>query len=333
MSNGTAPPRHHVVMLDTGALPDGATLRRPRLDCDWRTYDDTAPGEIVERAREATILLVSKVALSAATLAQLPKLRMVAVAATGTDHVDLRACAARGILVSNVRGYATHAVPEHTFALMLALQRNIGAYAQAVARGRWSEATQFCFVDYPIRDLAGSTLGLIGRGELGGAVAALAGAFGMKVLHAGRKGVAALEDAASGEGRTPFAEVLARSDIISLHCPLTPETQGLIGRAEFALMARRPLLINTARGGLIDEAALIEAVESGRISGVGLDVASAEPMPAHHPLMAIAGRPNVIITPHVAWASREAIQALADGVIANVEAFMAGQPRNLVAPA
>lgn len=318
---------HRAVLLDRAASPPWVTLRRPGFACDWKEYDETAPEQIVERAREATILLINKLPLTAQTLEQLPKLRMVGVAATGTDKIDIRACAARGIVVSNIRGYATKTVPEHTFALILALQRSLLSYRDAVARGRWSETAQFCFFDFPIRDLSGSTLGLIGRGELGGAVAALGRAFGMKVLQAGRKG-----EAAPGEGLTPFDAFLEQADVISLHCPLTPATRGLIGRKEFARMAHRPLLINTARGGLVDEAALIEAVEQGQVSGVGFDVATQEPMPADHPLMRIAGRPNVILTPHVAWASHEATQTLADQLIDNVEAFVAGRPANVVTP-
>lgn len=330
MSNAPAsakPNEHRIVMLDKDATPPWVSLRPPRFACHWRDYAETLPDQIVERAQDATILLINKVPLTAETLAQLPRLRMIGIAATGTDRVDIKACAARGIVVSNIRGYATKTVPEHTFALILALQRSLLRYRDAVARGRWAETVQFCFFDFPIRDLAGSTLGIVGRGELGSAVAALGHAFGMKILQSGRKG-----DPSPVAGLTSFTEMLERADVISLHCPLSLETHGLIGREEFALMARCPLLINTARGGLVDEVALIEAVERGQVSGVGFDVATYEPMPADHPLMRIAGRPNVIITPHVAWASREATQALADQLIDNVEAFIEGQPRNVVIP-
>jgi glycerate dehydrogenase len=216
-------------------------------------------------------------------------------------------------------------VPEHAFALIFALRRNLFAYHDSVRQGRWQTATQFCFFDHPIGDLAGSTIGIIGGGALGQAVGDLACALRMNVLFAGRKGVA------PGEGRVPFDAMLRLSDVITLHVPLTQQTRGMIGTAEFALMERRPILINTARGGLVDEVALGEALESGRIAGAGFDVASREPPAADHPLMALTGHPNFILTPHVAWASREASQALADQTIDNIEAFWGGVPRNIVA--
>lgn len=322
---GAARPR--IVFLERAALPPGVDLRRPQFDHDWCEYATSEAADIPVRAKGAHMVLINKLPLSAGTLAQLPDLAMVAVAATGTDNVDLEACRARGIVVSNVRAYAEHSVPEHALALMLALRRNIFAYRQAVRDGRWSAARQFCLFDHPIGDLAGATLGIVGRGALGAAVGRLGAAFGMEVLFAARRG-----EGRAADGRTPFVEVLERSDIISLHCPLTPDTRGLIGRPELARMHRRPLLINTARGGLVDEEAVAEAVEQGQVSGIGFDVASREPLPLAHPLMRIANRPNVIVTPHVAWASREATQALADQLIANVEAFHHGAPVNVVAP-
>lgn len=318
---------HRIVLLERDALPAGVGIRRPRFAHSWDEYDKTAADEVVARAGAATILLVNKLPLSAVTIERLPRLRMIAVAATGTDNVDLDACAARGIVVSNVRAYANRTVPEHTFALILALRRNLLSYRQAVRDGRWAAASQFCLFDYPIGDLAGSTLGIVGRGVLGEAVGRIGAAFSMEVLFAARH-----DGSAAKAGLTPFSQVLERSDIISLHCPLTSATRGLIGRPEFARMSRQPLLINTARGGLVDEEALIEAVEQGQISGAGFDVATHEPMPLSSPLMQLAHLPNFIITPHVAWASREATQALADQLIDNVEAFAAGRPANAVLP-
>ncbi|TAM85224.1 MAG: D-2-hydroxyacid dehydrogenase, partial [Candidimonas sp.] len=252
--------------------------------------------------------------------------RMVAVAATGTDVVDLPTCAARGIVVSNVRGYAANTVPEHTFALIFALRRSIIAYRDSVRAGRWQQAGQFCYFDYPIRDLTGGTLGLIGDGVLGQAVAAIGRALGMRVIFAARKGAMR-----PGALYTPFEQVLARSDVISLHCPLTDQTRGMIGEPEFALMARKPLLVNTARGGLVDEAALERALRSGRLGGAGFDVTVPEPPPADSTLMRLLDLPNFILTPHVAWASAEAVQALADQLVENIEAFQRGAPRNIVA--
>ena len=253
-------------------------------------------------------------------------MRLIAVAATGTDVVDLEACAAAGVTVTNIRDYAVHTVPEHTFALILALRRSILAYRDSVARGRWQEAGQFCYFDYPVRDLAGSTLGVIGDGSIGQSVAELGKAFGMRTLFSAYKGTTGM-----GPLYTPFEELLRISDVITLHAPLMPSTRGMIGRTEFALMERRPLLINTARGGLVDEEALEEALTSGQIAGAGFDVATREPPPADHPLMRLLRLPNFILTPHTAWASEEAIQSLADQLIDNIEAFWAGAPRNVVA--
>lgn len=318
--------RPRIAFLERAALPPGVDLRRPRFDHDWVEYEMTQVEDIPERAKGAKVILINKLPLSAKTIGRLPDLAMIGVAATGTDNVDLKACRERGIVVSNVRAYAGHSVPEHAIALMLALRRNILAYRQAVRDGQWAAAKQFCLFDFPIGDLAGATLGIIGRGALGEGVGRLGAAFGMEVLYSGRRGEASPED-----GRTAFHEVLERSDIISLHCPLTAETRGLIGRPEITRMLRRPLIINTARGGLVDEEAVIEAVEQGLVAGIGFDVASQEPMPLAHPLMRIAHRSNVILTPHVAWASREATQSLADQLIDNVEAFHAGAPANVVA--
>ncbi|MNR12791.1 Glycerate dehydrogenase [compost metagenome] len=219
-------------------------------------------------------------------------------------------------------------MPEHTFALMFALRRSICAYRDSVKAGRWQQSGQFCYFDYPVRDLAGSTLGIIGDGALGTAVATIARALGMQVLMSAHKGRAGM-----GRLYTPFEEVLARADIITLHCPLKPQTRHMIGAAEFAQMARKPLLINTARGGLVDEAALAHALRSGQIAGAGFDVVTAEPPPADHPFMALLDLPNFILTPHVAWASQQAIQGLADQLIDNVEAFVRGKPANVVRPA
>lgn len=243
------------------------------------------------------------------------------MAATGTDNIDLEACQQQGITVSNVQNYAVHTVPEHTFALIFALRRSICAYRDAVKAGRWQEAAQFCFFDHPIRDLAGSTLGIIGDGLLGQSVAAMGRALGMRVLFSAHKGRV-------GQGRlyTPFEELLQLSDILTLHCPLNASTRHMIGAAEFAYMRRKPLLINTGRGGLVDEAAVGPALQAGQIAGAAFDVVSVEPPPVDHPFMALLNRPDFILTPHVAWASAEAVQALADQLIDNIEAFVSGQP-------
>ncbi len=315
-----------IVFLDRDTLSPRTRLRAPAFPHELVVHARTGPDEVGARIADADIVITNKVPVREEAIARAPRLKLVAVAATGTDNVDLKACAARGITVSNIRGYAVNTVPEHTFALILALRRSIVAYRQSVLDGRWQAAGQFCYFDHPIADLAGSTLGIVGGGTLGGAVAALGRAFGMKVVFAGRKGTGDVP-----ADRTPFETVLRTADVITLHLPLTPATRGLIGAAEFALMERRPLLINTARGALVDEAAMGEALARGQIAGAGFDVAIPEPPPPDHPLMKLAGLPNVIVTPHVAWASQEAIQSLADQLIGNIEAFHQGTPRNVVA--
>ena len=305
-----------------------ADIRRPACDHVWSEYARTLQGEVEARLAGATIAIVNKLVLDAATIARLPMLKMIAVAATGTNNVDLDACRARGIVVSNIRGYAVHTVPEHAIALMLALSRNLVAYRESVQAGRWQESEQFCFFDHPIRDLHGATLAIIGSGSLGDGVVRLAEAFGMRVLKAERKGAALCRS-----GYTPFAEALAAADVVSLHCPLTPETQGLIGATELRAMKSSALLINTARGGLVDEAALVTALRGGWIAGAGFDVLTKEPPREGNPLLApeLLALPNFLLTPHVAWASRPAMQALADQLIDNIEAFARGEPQNRVA--
>jgi glycerate dehydrogenase len=305
-----------------------AEIRRPAFAHEWIEYPATTADQVVDRLTGAEIVIVNKVPVLAAALAALPELRLVAVSATGTNCVDLDACRARGIVVSNIRGYAEHTVPEHVLALMLALSRNLVAWRETVQAGRWQQSAQFCLFDHPIRDLHGATLGLIGSGSLGNGVARLAEAFGMRVLRAEHKGATAVR-----AGYKAFDEVLREADVISLHCPLNDATRGLIGSAELRAMRSSALLINTARGGIVDEAALIVALREGWIAGAGFDVVTVEPPPPDHPMLApeLLALPNFLLTPHVAWASRPAMQTLADQLIDNIEAFVAGSPRNRVA--
>lgn len=315
-----------IVFLESESLV--AELRRPGFAHDWIAYPNTAPGQVTERLAGATIAIINKAPLPAATVNALPRLKMVAVAATGTNVVDLDACRARGIVVANVRGYAEQTLPEHVMALLLALSRNLLAWRETLQAGRWQQSDQFCLFTHPIRDLHGATLGLIGSGSLGNGVARLAEAFGMRVLRAERKEAKTLRP-----GYTAFSSVLAEADAISLHCPLTATTRGLIGVAELQAMKPSAVLINTARGGIVDEAALIQALQQGWIAGAGFDVLSVEPPPEGHPMLApeLLALPNFLLTPHVAWASRPAMQTLADQLIDNIEAFVAGAPKNRVA--
>ncbi|MGH8854376.1 MAG: D-2-hydroxyacid dehydrogenase, partial [Telluria sp.] len=291
---------HRIVFLDRDSLH--ATVRPPAFAHDWQDHAGTHEDEVVARLAGATVAVTNKVPLRAAALEQLPGLKMVAVAATGTDNVDLAACRARGIVVSNIRDYSLVSVPEHCFALLLALRRNLRAYALDVEAGRWETSSRFCLLDHPIGDLAGSRLGIVGYGALGKKVAQLGRAFGMEIAATSRSPIP--DD---GVLQLPLDELLATSDVISLHLPLTEQTRHLIGARELGLMKNSALLINTARGGLVDESALAGALMSNAIGGAGFDVLSKEPPSAGNPLLGLR-LPNFILTPHVAWASSGAMQ-------------------------
>jgi len=292
-------------------------FRTPAFAHEWSEFGETAPAEVVERLAPATIAICNKLPLRAETLSQLPKLKLIAVAATGVDNVDLTYCRSHNIAVCNTRGYAVNSLPEHALMLMLALRRNLIAYRNDVKAGRWHDAKQFCLLDHPIGDLRGATLGIVGYGTLGKSMAQLGRAIGMEVLVAVR-----------GD-KAGFQEVLRRSDVLSLHCPLTEESKNLIGADELAQMKPEAILINTARGGLIDDHALIDALKNGRLAGAGIDVLRNEPPRDGNPLLEV-DLPNLIVTPHNAWASRQAMQTLADQSIDNLEAFVRGSPQNLV---
>jgi glycerate dehydrogenase len=312
-----------IVFLDRSTLK--AQVRRPAFEHSWAEYAVTEPSELLPRLAAATIAITNKVPLREAALRRLPELRMIAVAATGYDVIDVAYCKTRGIAVANIRNYAVHTVPEHAFAMITALRRNLLAYRRDVEHGRWQQVDQFCFFDHPIRDLHGSTLGIIGEGVLGQATAQIGRAFGMAVLFADHA-----PPKAAGVVFTPLETVLAESDVISLHMPLTPETRNLIGAAELRRMKRTAILINTARGGLVDEQALAQALKEEVIAGAGFDVLTREPPKEGNPLLELR-LPNFILTPHVAWASDGAMQFLADQLIDNIEAYVGGRPQNLVA--
>lgn len=315
-----------IVCLDRESIK--AEVRRPAFPHDWVEYPNSTAEEALSRLQGADIAITNKVPLPKETLAALPQLKKVAISATGTNGVDLAYCTANGIVVSNIQGYANTTVPEHVLSMMLALSRNLFAWRATVAAGAWQQSAQFCLFDHPIRDLHGSTLGLMGSGSLGQGVATLAEAFGMTVWRAERKGAVTCRP-----GFVPFQDVLAQADIISLHCPLTPETRDLIGEVELKAMKSSALLINTARGGVVNEVALATALRQGWIAGAATDVLTQEPPPQDHPLLApdLLAMPNFLVTPHVAWSSAPAMQALADQLIDNIEAFVAGHPIHRVA--
>ena len=311
---------HRIVFLDRDSLI--ANVRPPAFAHAWQDHAATAEQEVVGRLQGATVAITNKVPLRAAAIAQLPDLKMVAIAATGSDNVDLAACRERGIVVSNIRNYSTVSVPEHCFALLLALRRNLRAYIADVEAGQWERSTRFCLLDHPIGDLAGSRLGIVGYGALGKQVAHLARAFGMEVCATSRSPIGD-----SGVIQLELDELLRTSSVVSLHLPLTEQTRHLIGARELGLMRRDALLINTARGGLVDETALAEALQAGQIAGAGFDVLSKEPPLPDNPLLRLR-LPNFILTPHVAWASGGAMQRLADMLVDNIEAWESGRPLN-----
>lgn len=286
-------------------------------------HPGSTPGEVVERLQGAQVAISNKVPLNAETLAACPELKLILVAATGTNNIDLVAARERGIAVSNCQGYGTPSVAQHTLMLLLALATRLPDYQTAVRAGRWQQAAQFCLLDFPIVELEGKTLGLLGHGELGGAVARLAEAFGMHVLLGQLPGRPPRKD------HLPLDELLPQVDALTLHCPLTEQTRGLIGAAELALMKPHAFLINTARGGLVDEQALAAALRRGHLGGAATDVLTQEPPKDGNPLLA-TDIPRLIVTPHSAWGSREARQRIAGQLAENATAYFAGAPRRLV---
>jgi glycerate dehydrogenase len=312
-----------VVALEAESIR--AEVRRPQAPHDWIGYPATNPEQVLSRLEGAAVVIVNKVQLDAALLAQLPDLRMISVSATGTDNVDLAACRERGIVVCNVRDYAADTVPEHALMLMMALRRNLLGYVADVRAGLWAKSPVFCLFDRPVGDLNGATLAIVGRGTLGDGLARRAEALGMRVIYAERHTAAAVR-----EGYVAFGDAIGEADVVSLHCPLNAETRGLMNAEVFAQMKSSAVLVNTARGGLVDEAALADALRSGRIAGAATDVLTQEPPREPNPLLA-PDVPNLIVTPHMAWASAGAMQRLADSAIANVDAFLRGAPVNRVA--
>jgi len=315
-----------IVFLDAATIGPGVTIRPPSFEHEWQAFDRTEPGQIVERLDGVSIAITNKVPIRADTIAKCPNLKLIAVAATGYDVIDIDACRERDICVSNIRGYAVNTVPEHTFALILALRRNLVEYRAQVLDGEWLRCGQFCFFNRPIPDLAGSTLGIIGAGALGRSVGVIGKAFGMQVVY--HDNYASTQPT---EGPlVSLTELRDSADVVTCHCPLTDETRGMVDAAFLAGMKSSSIIVNTARGGIIDETALADAIRSGEIAGAGIDVTAVEPAPASSDMMKLATLPNVILTPHVAWASTGAMQTLVDQLIDNVEGFVQGDPRNRV---
>ncbi len=313
------------VFLDFATMGPGLDVSAMRaLLPELEIFDSTRSDELEQRITGAGIVLTNKARFSGELLSRNPSLRLIGLTATGTDNVNLDAAREHGVAVCNIRNYCTTSVAEHVFGCLLSLAHNLPRYDAAVKRGAWQESKDFCLLTYPIRELSSMTLGIVGYGALGKGVARIAKAFGMNILVSARPGATSIE-----ADRVAFEEVLERSDAVSLHCPLTPETTNLFGAREFQKMKSDAILINSARGGLIDSAALARALETGAIAGAAIDVLPQEPPVGGNPLLDYAGS-NLLITPHIAWATNDARQTAIDELVANVAAFLAGERRNRV---
>ena len=317
----------HIVVLDGYTLNPG--------DLSWdelkglgtcEVFDRTPPEEVVPRALDAQLVLVNKVVLAREVIRQLPKLRYIGVLATGHNVVDGQAARERGIPLTNVPTYGTQSVAQMVFAHLLNLTQHVGHHGRTVAEGRWAACEDFCYWDYPLVELAGLTMGVVGFGRIGRATAGLALAFGMEVLACDPVVPA---DVPEGVEIVELEAIFRRSDVVSLHCPLTPETQQLVDQDRLASMKTSAFLINTSRGPLVDEQALAAALGSGGIAGAGLDVLSVEPPPPDNPLLRAK---NCFVTPHIAWATRAARERLLGTVVENLSAFLEGRPQNVVNP-
>jgi glycerate dehydrogenase len=306
------------VFLDAEGLHDLDLTGLDKACSSFRLFRTTAPDEVAARIEAAELVILNKVKLTRSHLENAPSVRLICIVATCTDVVDLRGAAELGVRVCNCQAYGTDSVVQHVFSLLLALHTSLLPYHAAVQAGRWQKASQFCFLDYPIVELRGRTLGIVGYGTLGRAIAGIAGAFGMRVIVARRPGN-------PPDDRPPLEEILPEVDVLTLHCPLTKQTRNLIDARALARMKPTAFLINCARGGIVDEAALLAALQEKSIAGAAADVLSVEPPRDSNPLLE-AKLPNLIITPHIAWASRQARQRIIDQTVENIRAFEAGRP-------
>lgn len=309
-----------LVFLDQATLPDVDLQPLQQLALPLICYPHTKADEVLPRLAHATVAIVNKVELNAATLAQLPRLKLICVTATGINNIDVVAARQAGITVCNARDYARHAVPQQAMALLLGLFNQIAAYHQAVQQGAWSNSPQFCWLGYPIRQLAGLNFTVVGYGGLGQATARLAEAFGMRILIAERPDSSNIR-----EGRLSFQQALQQADVLSLHCPATTANQNLLNAETLSWLKPSAVVLNTARGSLIDAEALAEALKSGRLAGAGLDVLDIEPPPSNHPLLQ-PDVPHLLLSPHVGWASQQAMQQLVVQSADNIRCFFAGNP-------
>ena len=318
--------QHKISVLDTDTFGNFFVKKKPSFPCQWLEFKQTEDAQIVKRIQDSTIVIVNKVKLTKEVLKEAKKLQFIALAATGYNNIDIDYCRKNKILVSNISNYAFDSVPEHTFALILALRKNILGYQKAVQNGVWEEEEKFCFFLDVVHVLRKTRMGIIGSGNLGKKVAKIAKAFEMEVFFAMRKGQKAKEK----KGYLSFDELIATSKVISIHCPLLPETKNLITKKELKKMPADCLLINTARGGIVSEKDLVEAIKKKQIAGAAMDVVSKEPPGFQHPYYSILHYPNFILTPHIAWAGVQTIKRAWEQVIENIENFVKGKPSRLV---
>ena len=313
------------VFLDYSTMGDGLDLT-PLTDLlpDLQIFHGTTDDQVAERIRDAEFVFVNKIRLDDTLFEQAPKLRFIGITATGTDNIDTDSAARHDVAVTNIRAYCTQSVTEHVFGALLMLTHNLGRYSAAVQDGAWQQAHDFCMLDYPVRELSLMTLGIVGYGELGRSVERTAQHFGMNVIVSARPGAEQVP-----EGRVEFGALLEEADVISLHCPLTEHTHGLFGAREFERMKHSAILINTARGALVDTAALADALKHGQIAAAAIDVLPKEPPVDGDPLLDYAGA-NLIVTPHIAWSTDRARQEAIEELAANVAAFLDGKKRNRI---
>jgi len=287
-----------------------------KMSLDWNVYEQTSALDTKERTKDAEVIVSNKVLIDKSVIDNAHKLNLICIAATGTNNVDLDYAKEKGIQVCNVRGYGTNSVAQHVFTALLMLMRSIPQYQAAIKKGDWQKSKEFCLLDYPIEDLTNKTFGIIGYGELGKGVAKLAEAFGMEVI-------VAAHNKTEASTTVSFNELLSQSDVVSLHCPLTPETENLIDTKELKMMKLNAVLINMARGGIVNEDALAEALVNNQIAGAAIDVLVKEP-PDNTSILLKLDLPNLIVTPHIAWASRTARQNVLNQVIQNIKSYLSG---------
>lgn len=314
-----------IVYLDRASVPERFNVSRPTVGHEWVDYPKSRPDQVIERSLGADVLVSNKVKITEDILRACPSVKHVAVSATGYNVVDLDACKRLGVSVSNIPSYAANTVAEHTIASALCLRRSLLSYRNKVIDGDWQLSETFCLFGQPLSDVQGATLGIIGFGELGQASARKAHALGMKIIFNSRS-----QHQCDFAKQVSLDQLVQQSDIISLHCSLNASTQNLIDLTQLKRMKSHCILINTARGGVANEADVVSAIEQNLIGGIAFDVLIEEPPKADSPLLSIAECDNVILTPHIAWASEQAMQSLADILAANIEGFLVGKPQNIV---